>query len=111
MTTPNAVEEGMRLAWEMADEQLSRHITRSVPKESGGADDKLQAYLQSQADRIAELEKALGACLQICEAERKEFQEQAALNNGRQSDMAFGSVNSAERIASAIRAATQGEQG
>lgn len=34
----------------------------------------------------------------MCEKERLEFVEQSARNNGRQSDMAFGSVNSAERI-------------
>lgn len=38
-----------------------------------------------------------------CEAERAEFLEQSAMNNGRQSDMAFGSVCSSERIAAAIR--------
>lgn len=43
-------------------------------------------------------------CAEICDAERAEFQEQAAQNNGRKSDMAFGSLNSSERIMVAIRA-------
>lgn len=39
----------------------------------------------------------------IADAERAEFMAQAGRNDGRESDMAFGSVNSAERIAAAIR--------
>ena len=38
-----------------------------------------------------------------CDSERAEFSERAAQNNGRESDFAFGSVNSAERLAAAIR--------
>lgn len=42
-------------------------------------------------------------CVEMCEDERNKFLELAAQNNGRESDFAFGSVNSAERIADAIR--------
>ena len=45
----------------------------------------------------------LEQAVRLCEAERAEHMEQAGRNDGRQSDMAFGSVNSAERIAEAIR--------
>ena len=48
---------------------------------------------------------ALGMAAQIADAERAEFMPQAANNNGsRESDFAFGSVNSSDRIATAIRA-------
>lgn len=47
---------------------------------------------------------ALEQAGRLCEAERAEHMEQAGRNDGRQSDMAFGSVDSAERIAEAIRA-------
>jgi hypothetical protein len=48
---------------------------------------------------------AMERAAQIADAERAEFMPQAANNNGsRESDFAFGSVNSAERIAAAIRA-------
>lgn len=46
---------------------------------------------------------ALEQVLKLCEAERAEYLEQAGRKDGRQSDMAFGSVNSAERIAEATR--------
>lgn len=47
-------------------------------------------------------EQGLREAKEVCEAERQEFLEQSARNDGRQSDMAFGSVNSSERIAAAI---------
>lgn len=47
---------------------------------------------------------ALEEAAQIALKERDEFQPKSALNNGRESDFAFGSVNSAERICSAVRA-------
>ena len=37
------------------------------------------------------------------DTEREQFVELAAQNSGRESDFAFGSMNSAERIATAIR--------
>lgn len=43
------------------------------------------------------------ACANVCDNERSEFMAKAGENNGRESDFAFGSVNSAERIAAAIR--------
>lgn len=57
--------------------------------------------LREFAKQAAELERE--RCIALCEAERSEFMEQAARNDGRQSDMAFGSVNTAERLLSAIR--------
>ncbi len=42
------------------------------------------------------------ACAKICDDERDEFMEKACENNGRDSDFAFGSMNSAERIKAAI---------
>lgn len=42
-------------------------------------------------------------CLAQCTAEHDQFLEVAAKNNGRESDFAFGSVNSAERIKEAIK--------
>ena len=53
-----------------------------------------------EAARAQALDEAAG----VCATERAEFIEQSARNDGRQSDMAFGSVNSSERIASAIQA-------
>lgn len=46
---------------------------------------------------------ALEQAGRLCEAERAEHMEQAGRNDGRQSDMAFCSVNGAERIAEAVR--------
>lgn len=43
------------------------------------------------------------ACANVCDNERAKFMAKAGENNGRESDFAFGSVNSAERIAAAIR--------
>lgn len=42
-------------------------------------------------------------CIKLCEAEREQYLELSAQNNGRQSDFAFGSVNSAEHIALSLR--------
>lgn len=47
--------------------------------------------------------EALRAAARVADAEHNEFREAAARNNGRESDFAFGSVNSAERIGKAIR--------
>jgi hypothetical protein len=47
--------------------------------------------------------QAYAKCIEIADAERAEFISKAGDNNGRESDFAFGSVNSAERIAAAIR--------
>ena len=46
--------------------------------------------------------QALEEAKQIADSERTAFMEQASRNNGRESDFAFGSVNAAERIATAI---------
>jgi hypothetical protein len=65
----------------------------------------IKRYAHAYGDARAEHARrsALEAAATLCDAERAEFMEQAGKNNGRQSDMAFGSVNSAERIAAAIR--------
>lgn len=48
-------------------------------------------------------EQLVQDAVNVADAEHNEFKEQAARNNGRDSDFAFGSVNSAERIAKGIR--------
>ena len=69
-----------------------------------------EAMWQELAEAIREYgnacaRAAMERAAQIADAERAEFMPQAANNNGsRESDFAFGSVNSAERIAAAIRA-------
>lgn len=55
--------------------------------------------VSNEAVRNAALEEAA----KLADKERAEFVAQAGMNNGRESDFAFGSVNSAERIAAAIR--------
>lgn len=62
----------------------------------------------AQRDEWERIAQAVAAAVreqaaQLADAERAEFLEQAAMNNSRQSDMAFGSVCSSERIAAAIR--------
>lgn len=54
-----------------------------------------------QAKKFARL--IIQACLEQCAAEKNEFSVKAAENNGRESDFAFGSVTSAERIEAAIK--------
>lgn len=49
------------------------------------------------------VQEALERAAKLADAERAEFIAKAGDNNGRESDFAFGSVNSAERIAAAIR--------
>lgn len=66
--------------------------------------DALVLLKDAQAVEDERVREALERAAKLCDAERAEFMEQAGLNNGRQSDMAFGSVNSAERLAGAIRA-------
>lgn len=56
------------------------------------------AALAYTAGRLKGLDEAKEACA----TERAEFIEQSARNDGRHSDMAFGGVNSADRIAAAI---------
>jgi hypothetical protein len=56
-----------------------------------------------EAARVEARAKALEEAAAISDAERAEFAEQAARTDGRHSDMAFGSVNSAERISDRIR--------
>ena len=46
---------------------------------------------------------------EVCNRERDEFMAQAARNDGRQSDMAFGSVNTAERILATLTNPRAGE--
>lgn len=60
------------------------------------------ASLERFAALVAAVERE--ACAKVCDAERSAFMPESAKNNGRESDFAFGSVNSSERIASAIRA-------
>lgn len=52
-------------------------------------------------EKFAEL--IIQDCLEKCRAEREEFIKLSSKNNGRESDFAFGSVNSSERIAAAIK--------
>ena len=64
----------------------------------GWTKEPLYTEAQMAAAVAAERERWIAAC----EAERAEFAERAANNDGsRQSDFAFGSVNSAERIKAA----------
>lgn len=58
------------------------------------------AARRTTPDREAIIEE----CAKVCDKERVTFSEQAARNDGRNSDFAFGSVNSAERLAERIRA-------
>ncbi|HDR9199624.1 TPA: hypothetical protein QDB48_000909 [Burkholderia vietnamiensis] len=60
----------------------------------------LRAARRTTPDREAIIEE----CAKVCDKERVTFSEQAARNDGRNSDFAFGSVNSAERLAERIRA-------
>ncbi|WP_249191257.1 hypothetical protein [Burkholderia vietnamiensis] len=62
--------------------------------------DVLKAARRTTPDREAIIEE----CAKVCDKERVTFSEQAARNDGRNSDFAFGSVNSAERLAERIRA-------
>ncbi|CAG9225667.1 hypothetical protein [Burkholderia vietnamiensis] len=59
-----------------------------------------KAARRTTPDREAIIEE----CAKVCDKERVTFSEQAARNDGRNSDFAFGSVNSAERLAERIRA-------
>lgn len=62
---------------------------------------KVRAFWDRSAQAVAAVVREQAA--QLADAERAEFLEQSAMNNSRQSDMAFGSVCSSERIAAAIR--------
>jgi hypothetical protein len=63
------------------------------------------ANLHTTRDRPAAARaQALEEAARVCDAEITEFSEQAARNDGRNSDMAFGSISSAERITTCIRA-------
>lgn len=59
---------------------------------------------QMHAFRAEGVREALERAAQLCAAERAKHMEQAGRNDGRQSDIAFGSVNSAVRLTIAIRA-------
>lgn len=61
--------------------------------------------LIAEVERLrADRDKTLEDAATVADAERAEFMSKAGANNGRESDFAFGSVNSAERIAASIRA-------
>ena len=62
-------------------------------------------YTAAEAQAVADerVREALEQAIRLCKAERDSHLAEAARNNGRQSDMAFGSVNTAERISEAIR--------
>lgn len=61
--------------------------------------------VEMEIDALERLIQAVAReCIALCNDERTEFAGQAAKNDGRRSDMAFGSVSSAERITVAIRA-------
>ena len=60
--------------------------------------------LEAEVERLqAARDQALEEAATVADAERAEYMSKAGDNNGRESDFAFGSVNSAERIAAAIR--------
>lgn len=74
-----------------------------------GSVEDYRSFAQAIAARVASQQqvsttaKVISAAVAVADAEYKEFQEQAGMNNGRQSDFAFGSVNSAERIGGRIQ--------
>jgi len=82
----------------MANAAAAQHGHTYEPEATDGTIE----FLGSFADLVAAKERE--ACALVCESERVEYMEMSAKNNGRESDFAFGSVNSAERIAAAIRA-------
>lgn len=74
---------------------------KNLPESNNGTKIDPQALNRFQ-EKFAKL--IVQECLQKCQDEYDEFKESAANNDGsRQSDFAFGSVNSAERIADAIK--------
>lgn len=97
-TTTKSTEKSLgRRIWDARQAQVESEYRRPWEALSDSEQASLEALAQALAAVVRE------QCAQACEAERAEFLEQSAQNNGRESDMAFGSVCSSERIAAAIR--------
>jgi hypothetical protein len=105
MTTTEAFEASLRAEFE------------SLPEFVADA-----ALLQRQMDgksyvytRVQGMWKGYQAATEraakLCNTERTAQVDAAAANNGRSSDIAFGAVNAAERLAAAIRARDEGVRG
>lgn len=84
----------------LTDEQIKDIVSKLFADETVSDEDLLVA----RAIEATVRDKTLEDAAQIAVRERDEYRWQAAQNDGRESDMAFGSINSAERIEEAIRA-------